>query len=186
MKILILSHTRCGSTTLCKWLSNELNVELDESPYNKKTFNSVFEKTDIIRKIVIEEYLPSNDIINKFDKVICLTRENSIETSISFIVANRTNIWHNPYDVSNEWILENKNKILQKVNQYDLMKNKLKQIKSLQLTYENIYINKTDINMIIEYLNIKTPKHLEMIDYNNKYRKDIYTLTNDFKRKNLI
>ena len=44
MKILILSHTRCGSTTLCKWISKELDIELDETPYDKKTFYLVFEK----------------------------------------------------------------------------------------------------------------------------------------------
>ena len=38
MKILVLSHTRCGSTTLCKWISREMNIELDETTYNKKTF----------------------------------------------------------------------------------------------------------------------------------------------------
>ena len=44
MKILILSHTRCGSTTLCKWLSKELNIELDAAHYDTKQFNSVFLK----------------------------------------------------------------------------------------------------------------------------------------------
>ena len=72
MRVLVLSHTRCGSTTLCKWLSNELDIELDETPYNPKTFNIVFQKNNIIRKIVAEEYIPTIDIINKFDKVICL------------------------------------------------------------------------------------------------------------------
>ena len=92
MRVLVLSHTRCGSTTLCKWLSNELDIELDETPYNPKTFNIVFQKNNIIRKIVAEEYIPTIDIINKFDKVICLIRENSIDSSISFIVANNNKI----------------------------------------------------------------------------------------------
>jgi len=49
-----------------------------------------------------------------------------------------------------------------------------------------IYINKTDVNRVIGYLNIENPKHLDMIDYDKKYRKDTYTLTHDFKRKNII
>jgi hypothetical protein len=77
MKILVLSHTRCGSTTLCKWLSKELKFTLDETPYIHTQFNNVFEKNNIIRKIVIEEYNPPNEIIEKFDKVICLSRENN-------------------------------------------------------------------------------------------------------------
>ena len=65
MRILILSHTRCGSTTLCKWLGKELNIELDETPYNKIVFNSVFEKENIIRKIVVEEYFPTKEEIDE-------------------------------------------------------------------------------------------------------------------------
>ena len=172
MKILILSHTRCGSTTLCKWISKELDIELDETPYDKKTFDLIFQKTNVIRKIVTEEYIPSNEVINKFDKVICLSRESNIDAAISFIVANTTNIWHNKYDISNEWIIENKNKILEQAHRYDLMKNNFKQIKALHITYENIYINKVDINTLTDFLRIKSPKYLDMIHYNEKYRKD--------------
>jgi LPS sulfotransferase NodH len=186
MKILILSHTRSGSTTLCKWLSNELNIELDETPYNKFTFESVLEKTNIIRKIVVEEYIPSNDIISKFDKVICLTRENSIDTSISFIIANNNNTWHTEYGVSNEWIIENKNKIIETKYQYDYLKSKLKKYEVLQITYENFYINKIDISKVIHYLNITNPNYLDMIEHTKKYRKDTYTLSYDFERKNII
>jgi hypothetical protein len=39
---------------------------------------------------------------------------------------------------------------------------------------------------VISYLNIENPKHLDMLDYDKKYRKDTYTLTHDFKRKNII
>ena len=67
MRILILSHTRCGSTTLSKWLEKELGIELDETPYDKITFNSVFEKENIIRKIVVEEYFPATEVIDRFD-----------------------------------------------------------------------------------------------------------------------
>lgn len=186
MKILVLSHTRCGSTTLCKWLSKELNIELDETPYNEKTFNYIFSKNDIIRKIVIIEYCPNDEIINKFDKVICLFRENSVDAAISFIVANNNNIWHDQYSVTKNWIDENKNEIIKKEHQYVYKKNKLKKLKVFQITYENMYINKTDVNRVISYLNIQNPKYLDMIDYDKKYRKDTYTLTHDFRRKNII
>jgi len=186
MKILILSHTRCGSTTLCKWVSKELDIELDETPYNNKTFNSVFESNNIIRKIVIEEYHPSDNDINKFDKVICLSRENSIDSAISFINADTKGKWHETYEITNEWINDNENKIIETVYKYEHLKNYLKNKNLFQTTYENIYINKTDVNKVIGYLNIETPKYLDMIDYDKKYRKDTYTLKHDFKRKNII
>lgn len=186
MKVLILSHTRCGSTTLCRWVSKELNFELDDNYYDKNTFNSVFEKSNIIRKIVVEEYYPSDNDINKFDKVISLSRENSVDTAISFISANNKNSWHDTYEITNEWINNNKNKIIETAHKYEHLKEYLKNKNLFQTTYENIYINKTDVNKVISYLNIENPKHLDMIDYDKKYRKDTYTLTYDFKRKNII
>lgn len=186
MQILVLSHTRCGSTTLCKWLSKELNYELDESPYNSKTFDSVFLKTNIIRKIVIEEHIPSNQIISKFNKVICLTRENTIDTAISFIVANNTNNWHVNYNITNDWLINNKNKIIEQSYLYDYMKRILKKIQGFQLTYESIYITKVGVDKIKDYLNIINAEHLYMLDYEKKYRKDTHTLVYDFKRKNII
>jgi LPS sulfotransferase NodH len=186
MKILVLSHTRCGSTTLCKWISNELNLKLDETPYNYKTFNSVFESNNIIRKIVIEEYFPSNEVIKKFDKVICLSRENSVDTAISFINADTKGKWHETYEITNEWINDNKNKIIETVYKYEHLKDYLKNKNLFQITYENMYINKMDVNRVIDYLNITNPNHLDMIDYDKKYRKDTYTLRYDITTKNLI
>ena len=172
MKILILSHTRCGSTTLSKWIAKELNLKLDETPYNFKTFNSVFESNNVIRKIVVEEYYPSDSDINKFDKVICLSRENNIDSAISFIIANKTNIWHDKYEITNNWIDENKNLILETAYKYKHLKYYLKNKNLFQITYENMYINKTDVNRVISYLNIETPKDLDMLNYDKKYRKD--------------
>jgi LPS sulfotransferase NodH len=186
MKILILSHTRCGSTTLCKWVSKELDIVLDETPYDRKTFYSVFEKNNIIRKIVIEEYNPPNEVIEKFDKVICLSRENNIDSAISFINADNKGKWHDVYEITNDWINDNQNKIIEKVYKYEHLRNLLKNKNLFQITYENMYVNKTDVSRVIDYLDIKNPKHLDMLNYDKKYRKDTYTLTYDIKRKNMI
>ena len=120
MRVLVLSHTRCGSTTLCKWLSNELDIVLDESPYDFKTFNSMVKSNNVVAKIVVEEYYPTKEDINKFDKVICLTRENSTEASISFVQSKNVDTWHNQYEITTEWIGENKNKILEQIYKYIL------------------------------------------------------------------
>jgi hypothetical protein len=172
MRVLVLSHTRCGSTTLCKWLSNELDIVLDERPYDFKTFNSIVKSNNVLTKIVVEEYYPTKEEINKFDKVICLTRENSTEASISFIQCKNVDMWHNQYEITTEWIGENKNKILEQIYKYDEMKLRLKEYDVFQTTYENIYISKTDVNKILNYMNIDSPKHLDMLNYGKKYRKD--------------
>lgn len=172
MKILILSHTRCGSTTLCKWLSKELNFELDESPYNPKQFNDVFGKNNIVRKIVVEEYLPTKEEIHNFDKVLFLTRNDTIDSAISYIIANNLEKWHIEYEVTNEWIEENKNEIIKISNYYNRLKIKLNDYVGVHITYEDIYINKTSINQILDYIEISNPKHLEYLDYSKRYRKD--------------
>lgn len=172
MRILLISHTRCGSTILCKWIAKELNLELDETPYNSKTFNLICKSDNIIKKIVVEEYYPSIEEISKFDKVICLTRENSIDTAISFLIANNSNIWHSEYTIKEDWINVNKNEIIEYSNKYDNMKSKLKEYVVFQTTYENIYINKKDISILTNYLNIDNPLYIDMLDYSKKYRKD--------------
>lgn len=186
MKILVLSHTRCGSTTLCKWISREMNMELDETPYDKKTFSSIFDKNNVVRKIVIEEFSPPNNVISKFDKVICLTRDNSVEAAISFIVAKKSNKWHVEYDVTTDWIIENRNEIHRRKNWYDTMKSELKRFNVLQVKYENIYIDKKDIRLLIDYLNIENPQHLYMLNNDKKYRKDRFSLTHEYERKSII
>jgi len=186
MRILVLSHARSGSTILCKWLSKELNIELDETPYDYKTFNSIFNKNSLIRKIVIEEYDPPNEIIEKFDKVICITREDNTESAISFVNADTKAEWHVTYELTNEWIDNNKDEIVKRVYVLQHLKKHLKNKDLFQITYENIYINKVDINRVISYLDIEKPKYLDMLDYDKKYRKDTYTLKHDFKRKNII
>ena len=115
-----------------------------------------------------------------------MSRENDIDSAISFINADNKGRWHDTYEITNEWINDNKNKIIEMVYKYENLKNRLKNKNLFQTTYENIYINKTDVNKVISYLNIENPKHLDMIDYDKKYRKDTYTLTYDFKRKNII
>jgi len=172
MRVLVLSHTRCGSTTLCKWLSKELDVDLDERPYNFKTFNSIIKSDNVVIKIVAEEYYPTNEDINKFDKVICLTRENSSDASISFIRSKNVDKWHDQYEVTDGWINKHKNKILEQIYKYDEIKLRLKEYKVLQITYENIYVSKSDLNRILNYMNVNFPKHLNMLNYDKKYRKD--------------
>jgi hypothetical protein len=172
MRILVLSHTRCGSTTLCKWLSKELNLFLNETPYDKNTFNDIFLKNNIIRKIVVEEYFPTKDDISKFDRVICLSRDKSVDSAISFIHANNINKWHIDYEITEEWINKNKNNILKEIFKYDGLKIRLKEFKGIHITYENVYINKFDINKILNYMDINFPKYLDMLDCDKKYRKD--------------
>ena len=41
-----------------------------------------------------------------------------------------------------------------------------------QITYEGLFINKCEVNQILTYMEIDSPKYLDMLDYDKKYRKD--------------
>jgi len=172
MKILVLSHSRCGSTTLCRWLSNELNIVLDETPYDYKTFNSVFELKNVIRKVMIEEYHPTKEDISKFNKIIYITRDDIVNAAISCVAAKNTKNWHVSYEVTSEWIEKNQKQILEEINWYQIAKSNMKKYDGFNLTYEDIYINKSAITKILDYIGINSPNHLDMLDYDKKYRKD--------------
>lgn len=177
MRVLVLSHTRCGSTTLCKWLSKELNIPLDQTPYDAKTFNNIFEDDNIIRKIVLEEYFPSKEDIIKFDKVIFLSRVNNFDAAISHITARDSEEWHKEYEVTQEWIETNKIRIIEISNYINSLKMKLKDYIGFHITYEDLYIDKSSVSRMLAYVNIDNPKYLEMLDCDKKYRKDVNQFT---------
>jgi LPS sulfotransferase NodH len=172
MRVLVLSHTRCGSTTLCKWLSKELNLSLDQTPYDAKAFNDIFESDHIIRKIVVEEYFPSKEEIIKFDKVIFLTRIDNFDAAISHITARDSEEWHKEYEVTSEWIEENKIRIIDISNYIASLKMRIKDYIGFHITYEDLYLNKSSVTRILDYINIDQPKYLEMLRHDKKYRKD--------------
>ena len=55
---------------------------------------------------------------------------------------------------------------------YDEIKLRLKEYKVFQIIYENIYISKSYLNRMLNYMDINSPKHLDMLGYDKKYRKD--------------
>jgi LPS sulfotransferase NodH len=151
---------------------------------------TLFKNINTLNIVTFDPVVNQNNVNNKtkivFDKVICLTRENSVEAAISFIVARNSNYWHVDYEVSNNWILENRNEIILRKNRYDYMKSILKKLNTLQIKYENVYIDNSHLESIMNYLNIYNPKHLDMLSYDKKYRKDTHSLVHDFDRKNII
>ncbi len=55
---------------------------------------------------------------------------------------------------------------------YKRTNEEIKKLNILQVTYENIFIKKMDVDKVINYLDIKNPKHLNILEYKYKYRKD--------------
>jgi LPS sulfotransferase NodH len=127
----------------------------------------------------VEEYFPSKEEIIKFDKVIFLTRIDNFDAAISHITARDSEEWHKEYEVTSEWIEENKIRIIDISNYIASLKMRIKDYIGFHITYEDLYVNKSSVPRILDYINIDQPKYLEMLDYDKRYRKDDNGFTKD-------
>lgn len=179
MRILIISTPRSGSTTLLNWLAYCLKLRTINEPFNENLENRKilqFEfnnEINLLAKIAPNEYEHTKK--EKWDYIIGLTRQSTLDCATSFTVAKKmfkTNReWHQPYILEEKWILENKRDIDENItiierfnhmvlNNFDI---------DLQITYEGLYYDKKDLEKICKIFNIKKNKRL---NYNNKYRID--------------
>ena len=112
------------------------------------------------------------NFINSFDKVICLTRKNIFDSAISLTMAQQTEIWHKSYEIDTDWIIQNIDSIKKNHSDISHAEGKIIEFPFLQVTYENIYENKEDIEQIKNYLGIKKLKYVQkFLNSNLKYRK---------------
>jgi hypothetical protein len=168
MKILLISPTRCGSTVLGRWITKSLGIEFDEISYNEKTFELINE--DTLKKIVVEEHFPNDDETKLFDVVLCLTRNSDIESAISYIFANESNTWHEKYIISDYWLRSRNDKINKWMDNFKTLKNRIKEYNGLHITYENIYQDNSDIEILKNRLGITTTDFDYMLLSENRYR----------------
>jgi hypothetical protein len=81
--------------------------------------------------------------------------------------------FHGLYTVNDTWILERKEKIENLSNSINEINVNLKLINGiLQCSYENIYQEKNDIELIKNYLNVDKFKYVGMLDLSNRYRNE--------------
>lgn len=174
MRILIIANQRSGSTVLGEWLSYELNYKYINEP---KIVENIIDDNVIVKCLYVT--FPSknfNTLIEKYDKIIGLTRKNTDESAISLLYCQE-NInsynFHGLYVVDDTWILERKEKIesISNLNkEINLNINSISGI--LQCSYENIYQEKNDIELIKNYLNVDKFKYVGMLDSSNRYRNE--------------
>lgn len=189
MRILIVAYGRTGGTTLAKWIGAELNYKVYNEPYINEKLNEwdgiETENNIVVRmhggewRTFIEKYkndTPPYNFLKLWDKVIGVYRENSYEAGISAVRANETKEWHRSYYVTNKWIESKKEQIDKfsnlKESQKIYVKKNIIGDNSILVSYEGIYIEKTDINKIKEFLNITNSKFDNLININNRYRKN--------------
>lgn len=188
MRILIVAYGRTGGTTLAKWVGATLNHKVYNEPYiNEKLveWDGIETETNIVVRMhggewrtFIEKYkndTPPYNFLKVWDKVIGVYRENSYEAGISAARANETKEWHNSYFIDNDWISNRLQEITDYSNMKELQKLYVKKNiigdNCLLVSYEGIYIEKTDVQKIKDFLNLTNSKFDNMLDISNKLRK---------------
>lgn len=183
MRILIITHPRSGGKSLLDWVSKETGFYGHHDPIldDEKILHSVLNDDDIVVKLfpfnLSQKNIDVNQFAKSFDKVICHLRGNEMDVAISLTYGNennRENInnWHKTYQVDDNWVKNNQDKINNYLGYVSNLHNYIKNIdvQCLITTYDGIYENKTDIDKLINFLEIKKPQHLDRLDKRHRLR----------------
>lgn len=184
MRVLILTHERSGGMNLLMWLSTELSYDNRPHDCYHEPYNNSSGPSDLFtnQNVLVKEFpeiiesncqIPLHEFINTFDYVIRLIRNNTYDTSISQTFMGSpergNESVHNIYDVDKGWIDRNQSEILTRQKELEDKIEKLKSIdKGILVSYENIYENKSDIDLIKDYIRLNQLKFEELL--NNKYK----------------
>ena len=170
MRILIIALARSGGYQLNEWLALELGYKMIHEPIHR---NASIEGDDIVVKYLIGEIQNRTDIdLLNWDKIIGLVRNDTIECAKSYVYAEQTDKWHDGYEMTNEWIMENEIQIKKNekwINDGIDFVNKINEIQ-LRVTYEGIYNTKEDIQRIKNYIGITNTKYEHLLDNTNRLR----------------
>ena len=162
MRILIIACQRTGGTVFGQWLAYEKNFLFINEPETNQYGDNI-----VVKKL----WNSDMEIIqNEWDKIIGLTRDDTYDAAISSVKALTTKKWNSFYDVTNEWIEENKDLIINEEQYLKNVVNNIQKLPILQVKYENIFINKEDIKIIQSYLELKELKYDGMLDNKLRYR----------------
>jgi hypothetical protein len=210
MKILILTHGRSGGLSLSTWIEKELELELFHEPFIQLQESEYIKNNLFIKNNIVVKDYPFNierfgydvyEYIKTFDKLIIHNRNNLRDTAISHVSGLMRNIditkksnWHEVYEIDDEWIQNNLQKIEREEsellirNRFLIEITKNKQIEGLRTTYAGIFETKEEIPILLNYLNIKKPVWIDMLDNRHKLKngnvgKNDYILKPIIKRK---
>ncbi len=174
MKILILAQSRSGSTSLTKAIKAKTKMPMLYEPF-KPMYSSqhndqalqIINSSELLVKIVdsnfmfCDQFLDYRELTKYFDKVIGLTRSDSFENAKSKLVAEITDDWVSSYKKHNldKSIFET-DEYLIKLEDSKKHRNLILSYDIFQITYEDIYINKTGIEKLESYLGFSVANEL--------------------------
>jgi len=168
MKVCIVAMGRSGGYRLGEWISTELNLTY----YHEPTLNNikVTEENRIVKYLLSE--WNGMDTKPECDVLIGLVRENIRECAISHIKSKEIGNFRIPYEVSEEWLKGNVDKIKSEYSIIAGWKGRIESIKgAMILSYEGIYNRGNDIKRLLECLSIENPKYLHLLNPSNRLRR---------------
>jgi len=194
MRVLILTHPRSGGMSLLQYIKYELGYTEYHEPFfgngngltEEQINRELFLKDNIIVKDfpfrIVERGFNVGDVVSKFDKVIIHHRgsHRDVAISLTYFQENDGNKIHLPYNVTDEWVKDNKDKIEQMMVDTKEMFYEIQSIKNedcIRTTYDGIYMepmvngtvnDKSDIPRLLKYLNIYNPIYLDILDKRHK------------------
>ena len=184
MRILIIGTPRSGTNTLLDWVSKETNYLKIYEPYNEICKLRTYKQEDeiklvedvtnenIVVKCLYFEIEKYGHVLNLFDKVIVIVRNDTKEQSESLWNSKRTNNWGEHYYINPNQLKLHSVEISLEESRLIFENNKLKEIdNSLQVTYEGVYVSGLDIQRIKNFLNLETCRYVDLLSNDNKYRR---------------
>jgi hypothetical protein len=177
MRVLLLTHPRSGGLSLMAWMGHELRYKTLHEPFsNVELIDDVFNFEDVVVKdfpnSIIRCGYDLEQVISKFDKVICHRRESIRDTAISMVRLTEAQQSHHTYKMSDNWLDDNRNQIEEKINEISEIYSILEELKfdGINTTYDGVYNTKEDIKKLTEYLGIKEPAWLDILDNKRRLR----------------
>jgi predicted heme/steroid binding protein len=184
MRILIIAQPRTGSTVFSKWLSKELNYYWLNEPFNshnKIEIDKVFTKNNIVCKLIFQEnrgeWFYDNRIENtinllslSWDSIFILTRNDVYDQSISKVWGDINHKWHENYEITQDWLQQNKNHIEKYYKELEFEKIKINSFHFNQISYEGIYETGLDLSKVCSSVGIDKMHYFDDLSLKNRYR----------------
>lgn len=163
MKILILSQSRSGSTSLTDFIIKSTNLEYLHEPFNHGDFNKQLDKIknsdNLIVKIVdnhfykIDEFQDYKNLTKYFDKVIGLTRGDDYANARSRWIAEHFNSWDfASKDIDFDERDLDQQRLKDLIFESKHVRESIEQFDIFQVTFEGLFIDNTEWPALEAYL----------------------------------
>jgi hypothetical protein len=158
MKILVIAKGRCGSHSLIDWLGEEFDL--------KTIYENEDKDISVVDDYIIKRHPSTDYIIEEYDYVIRLIRENTILTSESRMWAEDKKKYHpkgkEKYIIDEDFLIKNHIEIWNGKITYDQSNNQIRNIDvGILVTYEELFLHGTGQEKIEKYMSFKSTTKLD-------------------------